>query len=156
MGFNYLSWFGAKLTGKRIFDRFWEIAEQVGVPRNPYRMGFVQAIAVAETDARAEQDYAKHLEYGFRKGLGSIPPEKLGLPGAIDIRGVEALVKDSGDFGMVRRMRTASYREMVDAGVVIAGSPTTVREQLREFLKLYGVGTLHAMLTFGSLPKDLA
>ena len=45
---------------------------------------------------------------------------------------------------------------MVDAGVVIAGSPTTVREQLREFLKLYGVGTLHAMLTFGSLPRDLA
>ncbi len=33
-GFTYLSWFGAKLTGKRIFDRFWEIADQVGVPRN--------------------------------------------------------------------------------------------------------------------------
>ena len=156
MAFNYLSWFGAKLTGQRIFDRFWESADQIGVSRNPYRMGFVQTIAVAETDAQAERDYAKHLEYGFRKGLGSIPIEKLGLPGGIDIRGVEALVKDPGDFGMVHRMRTATYRELVDAGCVIAGSPATVREQLREYLKLYGIGNLHAMLTFGSLPRELA
>ena len=156
MAFNYLSWFGAKLTGKRIFDRFWETADQVGVPRNPYRMGFVQTIAVAETDAQAEADYARHLEYGFRKGLGSIPMEKLGLPGGIDIKGVEALVKDPGDFGMVHRMRNASYRDLVDAGCVIAGSPATVREQLAEYMKLYGVGNLHAMLTFGSLPKHLA
>ena len=155
-GFNYLSWFGAKLTGKRIFDRFWEIADQVGVPRNPYRLGFLQTIAVAETDERAEQEYAAHLEYGFRKGLGSIPPEMLGLPGGIDIRGVQALVKDPGDFGLYYQMKTASFRDLVDAGVVICGSPATVREQLREFCTQYGIGTLHAMLGFGSLPRDLA
>jgi alkanesulfonate monooxygenase SsuD/methylene tetrahydromethanopterin reductase-like flavin-dependent oxidoreductase (luciferase family) len=156
MAFNYLSWFGAKLTGKRIFDRFYEMCDQMGLARNPYRMGFVQTIAVSETDASAEADYARHLEYGFRKGLGSIPIEKLGLPGGIDIRGVEALVKDPGDFGMVHRLRTATYRDLVDAGCVIAGSPATVREQLREYLKQYGIGNLHAMLTFGSLPKELA
>lgn len=155
-GFNYLSWFGAKLTGKRIFDRFWEIAEQVGVPRNPYRLGFLQTIAVAETDERAEQEYAKHLEYAFRKGLGSIPMEKLSLPGGIDIRGVQALVKDPGDFGLYTQMRSASFRDLVDAGVVICGSPATVREQLREYCQQYGIGTLHAMLGFGSLPRDLA
>lgn len=156
MAFNYLSWFGAKLTGKRIFDRFWETADQLGMARNPYRMGFVQTIAVAETDAQAEADYARHLEYGFRKGMGSIPREKLALPGAIDIKGVEALVKDPGDFGMVDKMRNVTYRELVDAGCVIAGSPATVREQLAEYMKLYGVGNLHAMLTFGSLPRHLA
>ncbi|MEV4644957.1 LLM class flavin-dependent oxidoreductase [Saccharopolyspora sp. NPDC049357] len=155
-GFNYLSWFGAKLTGKRIFDRFWEIADQVGVPRNPYRLGFLQTIAVAETDERAEKEYAHHLEYGFRKGLGSIPPEKLGLPGGIDIRGVQALVKDPGDFGLYYQMRGASFRELVDAGVVICGSPATVREQVGDFCKQYGIGNLHAMLGFGSLPRDLA
>jgi len=154
-GFTYLSWFGAKLTGKRIFDRFWEIADQVGVPRNPYRLGFLQTIAVSETDERAEQDYAEHLEYGFRKGLGSIPMEKLGLPGGIDIRGVQALLKDPGDFGLYYQMKTATYRDLVDAGVVIAGSPATVREQLRTFCREYGIGNLHAMLSFGSLPRHL-
>lgn len=156
MAFNYLSWFGAKLTGKRIFDRFYEMCDQLGLARNPYRMGFVQTIAVAETDAAAEKDYARHIEYNFRKGLGSIPIEKLGLPGGIDIRGVEAMIKDPGDFGLVHRLKTASYRELVDAGCVIAGGPATVREQLREYLKQYGIGNLHAMLTFGSIPKELA
>ncbi|MEU6132139.1 LLM class flavin-dependent oxidoreductase [Saccharopolyspora sp. NPDC047091] len=155
-GFNYLSWFGAKLTGKRIFDRFWEIADQVGVPRNPHRLGFVQAIAVAETDERAEADYAAHLEYAFRKGLGCLPPHLLGLPGGIDIRGLEALAKDPGDFGLYPRMRTATFRELVESGAVICGSPATVREQVRDFCASYGIGTLHAMLGFGSLPRDLA
>ena len=155
-GFNYLSWFGAKLTGQRIFDRFWEIADQAGVPRNPYRLGFLQTVAVAETDERAEREYAEHLEYGFRKGLGSIPPEKLGLPGAIDIRGVQALLKDPGDFGLYYQMRTASFRELVDAGVVIVGSPATVCDQIMQFCRNYGIGNLHAMLGFGSLPRDLA
>lgn len=155
-GFNYVSWFGAKLTGKRIFDRFWEIADQVGVPRNPYRMGFVQTIAVAETDERAEQDYAAHLEYAFRKGIGSIPREGMMLPGGIDIRGVQALLKDPGDFGLYEQMRTATFRELVDAGVVIVGSPSTVREQIGEFCTEYGIGNLHCMLGFGSLPRDLA
>ncbi|MQA82830.1 MAG: LLM class flavin-dependent oxidoreductase [Streptosporangiales bacterium] len=155
-GFNYLSWFGAELTGKRIFDRFWELADQVGVPRNPYRLGFLQTVAVAETDERAEQEYAEHLEYGFRKGLGSIPPEKLGLPGAIDIRGVQALLKDPGDFGLYYQMKTATFRDLVDAGVVICGSPATVREKVAAFCKDYGIGNLHAMLGFGSLPRDLA
>ena len=154
-GFTYLSWFGAKLTGKRIFDRVWEIADQVGVPRNPYRLGFLQTVAVAETDEQAERDYAGHLEYGFRKGLGSIPMEKLGLPGGIDIRGVQALLKDPGDFGLYYQMKTATYRDLVDAGVVIAGSPATVREQLRTFCREYGIGNLHAMLSFGSLPRHL-
>ncbi|MQA87984.1 MAG: LLM class flavin-dependent oxidoreductase [Streptosporangiales bacterium] len=154
-GFNYLSWFGAKLTGKRIFDRFWDIADQVGVERNPHRMGFLQTVAVAETDERAEREYAEHLEYGFRKGLGSIPPEKLGLPGSIDIRGVQALLKDPGDFGLYYQMRTVTFRELVDAGVVVVGSPATVREQLIEFCRDYRIGNLHAMLAFGSLPRDL-
>lgn len=154
-GFNYLSWFGAKLTGKRIFDRFWELADEVGVPRNPYRLGFLQTIAVSETDERAEQEYGRHLEYAFRKGLGSIPPEKLGLPGAIDIRGVQALLKDPGDFGLYYQMRTASFRELADAGVVVVGSPATVRDQLLEFCTDYGVGNLHAQLGFGSLPREL-
>lgn len=156
-GFNYLSWFGAKLTGKRIFDRMWEQADEAGgVARNPYRIGFLQTIAVSETDERAEIEYGPHAEYAFRKGLGSIPIEKLGLPGAIDINGVKALIKDPGDFGLYHRMRTATFRDLVDAGVVVVGSPPdTVAEQLLDFCREYGIGNLHAMLGFGSLPRHL-
>ena len=104
-------------------------------PRNPYRLGFLQTVAVAESDEQAERDYAEHLEYGFRKGLGSIPMEKLGLPGGIDIRGVQALLKDPVTSGYYYQMKTATYRNLVNAGVVIAGSPATVRDQLKEFCR---------------------
>jgi alkanesulfonate monooxygenase SsuD/methylene tetrahydromethanopterin reductase-like flavin-dependent oxidoreductase (luciferase family) len=155
-GFNYLSWFGAKLTGKRIFDRFWEIADQVGVPRNPYRLAFLQTIAVAETDERAESEYATHLEYAFHTGLGAVPLHKIAMPGGIDIHGVQAIVKDPGDFGIYQYTNAAPFPDLVDAGVVVCGSPATVREQIRDFCSQYGIGVLHAMLGFGSLPRDLA
>jgi alkanesulfonate monooxygenase SsuD/methylene tetrahydromethanopterin reductase-like flavin-dependent oxidoreductase (luciferase family) len=155
-GFNYFSFAGAKLTGKRIFDRFWDLADQVGVPRNPYRLGFVQTVAIADTDAEAERDYGKHIEYTFRKGLGAIPPERLAVPGGIDIRGVRALLTDPADFGFYYQMRTGTFAQLADAGVVIAGSAATVRDQLVEYCRQYGIGNLHVMLGFGSLPKELA
>ena len=53
-------------------------------------------------------------------------------------------------------MQHVTFREFVDAGVVIVGSPATVREQIADFCGEYGIGNLHAMLGFGSLPKELA
>ncbi|MEU1850949.1 LLM class flavin-dependent oxidoreductase [Streptomyces sp. NPDC019990] len=154
-GFNYFGFAGAKLTGQRIFNRFWELADELGLERNPYRMGFLQTIAVSETDERAEQEYGEHVEYAFRKGLGAIPAEKLAIAGGVNIHGVKALLRDAGDFGFYSQMRTAGYRELAEAGAVIAGSPSTVRDQLLEYCRSYGIGNLHAMLGFGSLPKAL-
>lgn len=154
-GFNYFGFYGTALTGKRIFDRFWEIADERGAPRNPYRTGLLQTIAVAETDERAEREYARHVEYAFRKGLGAIDPNKRSLPGAVDIVGLRALMKDPGDLGAAAKMRTASFPELLQAGAAIVGSPSTVRDQLLAFCKDYGIGNLHAMLGFGSMPREL-
>lgn len=155
-GFNYFGWFGLKVTGRRIFDRFWEIADRAGKDANPYRLGFMQTICVADTDAQAEALYARHAEYFFQKGIGSIPMERLALPGGIDIRGVEAIMRDPGDFGIYGKMRTASFADLVDAGSVICGSPDTVAEQLLSYAREYRIGNLHAMLQFGSMPHELA
>ncbi|MBJ8347077.1 LLM class flavin-dependent oxidoreductase [Antrihabitans sp. YC2-6] len=155
-GFNYFGWFGLKVTGRRIFDRFWELLDKSGKDANPYRLGFMQTICVADTDAKAEALYAKHAEYFFQKGIGSIPMQRLALPGGIDIRGVEAIMRDPGDFGIYNKMRTASFADLVDAGSVICGSPDTVAEQLIAYAREYRIGNLHAMLQFGSMPHDLA
>jgi alkanesulfonate monooxygenase SsuD/methylene tetrahydromethanopterin reductase-like flavin-dependent oxidoreductase (luciferase family) len=155
-GFNYFSWFGTKVTGPRVFERFYEVASDLGVPTNPHQMGFMQMIAVAETDAAAETLYARHAEYFARKALGSIPMNQLALPGGIDIRGLEFILRDPKDFGMYARMKTASFRELVEAGALICGSPATVAEQLRETLRSFHIGNLHAMLHFGSMPPELA
>ncbi|MET3354334.1 UNVERIFIED_ORG: alkanesulfonate monooxygenase SsuD/methylene tetrahydromethanopterin reductase-like flavin-dependent oxidoreductase (luciferase family) [Xanthobacter viscosus] len=154
-GFNYFGWFGYKLTGKRIFDRFASIAEQLGKKPNPFQIGFMQQIAIAETDAEAERIFGPHIEYFFRKGLGAIPLHRMMLPGGIDIRGLEFVLRDPSDFGMFEKFRTASLKELIEAGCVICGSPQTVRDQLVELGRNYGIGNLHAMLQFGSMPKEL-
>lgn len=155
-GFNYFGWFGAKVTGKRIFDRFRDIANQAGREDNPYQIGFMQMVAVAETDAEAERLYARHAEYFFRNGLGGIGMNRLALPGGIDINGLEFIYRDPKDFGVYEKMRTITYRELLDSGALIAGSPQTVREQIREFATDFRIGNLHTMLQFGSMPKELA
>src|SRR5438552_18387765 len=78
----------------------------------------------------AEREYAPHVEYFFRKGLGSIPMERLALHGGIGLPGLQAILRDPGDFGVYAQMRTATYQELADAGCVICGGPDTVADQL--------------------------
>lgn len=155
-GFNYFGWFGAKVTGRRIFDRFWDAAQRLGKDPNPYQMGFMQTACVADTDEKAEKLFARHAEYFFQKAIGSIPMERLALPGGIDIKGLEFIFRDPGDFGIYPKMRQASFAELVESGSVICGSPATVRDQISEFVREFRIGNLHAMLQFGSMPHDLA
>ena len=153
--FVYLSWFGPTLTAQRIFDRFWSIAEQHGKPQNPYRVAFVQSVAVAETDERAEQEYGPYIQAAFRQGPGSVPMQYLGLPGYIEIRGVEALLRDPGDFGLAATMKQATFKELAEAQSVIVGSPATVRDQIKAFVERFRIGNLLVMLQMGGMPHEL-
>jgi alkanesulfonate monooxygenase SsuD/methylene tetrahydromethanopterin reductase-like flavin-dependent oxidoreductase (luciferase family) len=154
--FVYLSWFGPTLTARRIFDRFWDIADQEGVPRNPYRVGFVQSVVVSETDERAEVEYGDYIENAFRHGTGSVPMHYLGLPGYIEPRGIEALLRDPGDFGLAAELKHATFARLAEARSVIAGGPATVRDQIVEFAKEFRIGNLLVMLQMGGMPHELA
>jgi len=153
--FVYLSWFGPTLTASRIFDRYWEAADKHGVPRNPYRVGFVQSVVVSETDERAEVEYGKYVENAFRQGPGSVPLHYMGLPGYVEPRGVEAMLRDPGDFGLAAELRHVTFGRLAEARSVIAGSPATVREQILEFTKEFGIGNLLVMLQMGGMPHEL-
>jgi alkanesulfonate monooxygenase SsuD/methylene tetrahydromethanopterin reductase-like flavin-dependent oxidoreductase (luciferase family) len=151
----YLSWFGPKLTGPRIFDRFWQTADTLGRDRNPYRLAFLQVVCVGESDATAERDYAGHVEAHFRNGLGSIPPSGLMLPGYTEIGGVEAMMRDPGDLGLVARIREASFAEMAEAQVAIVGGSDTVAAQIEAFARRFNIGHLLVMLQLGTMPEAL-
>jgi alkanesulfonate monooxygenase SsuD/methylene tetrahydromethanopterin reductase-like flavin-dependent oxidoreductase (luciferase family) len=154
--FVYLSFFGPTLTARRIFDRFWGIADELNEPRNPYRLGFVQVAAVAETDARAEHEYGPHLERAFRQGLGSIPAQYFGLPGYIDKAGVEMLIRDPGDLGVAAKLNNITFKEIVETQCAIVGSPATVRDQISQFVEEFRIGNLIVLLQLGGMPHELA
>ena len=68
----FLSYFGNNL-GKKVMDGFWEFVDTTGLDANPHRAGFLQLVAVGDTDAQAEQEYAEHIKYFYAKCL-HIPP----------------------------------------------------------------------------------
>jgi alkanesulfonate monooxygenase SsuD/methylene tetrahydromethanopterin reductase-like flavin-dependent oxidoreductase (luciferase family) len=153
--FVYLSWDGPKLTGREVFDRYWDMAEEMGRDRNPYRLGFVQVVAVSETDERAEKEFAKHLQAHYRSGPGAIPLTAMAVPGYAEPAAIEGMLRSAGHGGMLARLRTATYKELVDSQVAIVGSPATVADQIEAFVREFRIGNLMVMLQNGSMPRDL-
>lgn len=153
-GFNTQGWFGIKLTGDRLYSRFWEAAERLGQSRNPHRVAVMQTVCVGDNDADAERTYARHVEYFFNKTLGTLENKRVALPGSIGVPGLKAVMRDPSDFGMFSKMKTATYAELVENGCVIAGGPDTVAEQLIDVCRRFGIGHLLSILQVGSLGKE--
>jgi alkanesulfonate monooxygenase SsuD/methylene tetrahydromethanopterin reductase-like flavin-dependent oxidoreductase (luciferase family) len=154
--FVLLTWFGVRMGGAGIFDRFWELCEQKGKEVNPHRIAVVQVCAVAETDERAEAEYGPWLEKAFRHGLGSIPPHFFLQPGYVPMQGLQQMLRNAGDPGIAGRLPEVTFEELNEAGCVIVGSPATVRERLEAECREMRVGNLLAMLHMGELPHELA
>jgi alkanesulfonate monooxygenase SsuD/methylene tetrahydromethanopterin reductase-like flavin-dependent oxidoreductase (luciferase family) len=134
-------------------DGYWDVVDKKGLERNPYRAGFLQLVAVSETDAQAEADYARHIEYFYHKCL-HVPAQWFAPPGNQDYRSLLAANRNP-----VRRAedpKTLRYKDFVDKGYVIAGSPATVKERLiEEVVKRLHVGNLMILVQIGSMPHEL-
>jgi len=154
--FVLLTMYGVRMGGQGIFDQFWEVCEQQGQEHNPYRVAVVQVCAVAETDERAEVEYGPWFERAFRHGLGSVPHHFFLQPGYVPFRGLQAMLHNSGDPGIGARLHDVTFKELLDGGCVIAGSPATVREQLESACREMHVGNLLVMLHMGEMPHELA
>ena len=149
----FLSYSGAR-SAKSMMDAYWDVVARKGRETNPYRAGFLQLVAVSETDAQAEKDYASHVEYFYHKCL-HVPAPWFSPPGNQDYRSLVASMKNP-----VRRPENPKelrYRDFVDKGYVIAGSPATVRERLEhEVVRSLNVGNLMLLIQIGSMPHELA
>jgi alkanesulfonate monooxygenase SsuD/methylene tetrahydromethanopterin reductase-like flavin-dependent oxidoreductase (luciferase family)/pimeloyl-ACP methyl ester carboxylesterase len=149
----FLSYSGAR-SAKTMMDGYWEAVARRGRDANPYRAGFLQLVAVAETDARAEAEYARHVEYFYHKCL-HVPGPWFSPPGNQDYPSLVATARNP-----VRRAENPKdlrYRDFVDKGYVIAGSPTTVRDRLREeVIRGLRVGNLMLLVQIGSMPHEQA
>jgi alkanesulfonate monooxygenase SsuD/methylene tetrahydromethanopterin reductase-like flavin-dependent oxidoreductase (luciferase family) len=148
----FLSYAGAR-AASTMMDGYWDVVDKKGLERNPYRAGFLQLVAVSETDEQAEIDYAKHVEYFYHKCL-HVPPQWFAPPGNQDYRSLLAANRNP-----VRRAedpKTLRYKDFVNKGYVIAGSPATVRERLvEEVIKRLHVGNLMLLIQIGSMPHEL-
>ncbi len=151
----FLSYWGNNF-GKRVMDGFWDFVAKGNHDPNPYRAGFLQLVAVSETDEQAEKDYYKHIRYFYDKCL-HILPEYFPVAGNQDYKSlVNSVTKLNPQmFDLVNKIPNWKYKDFVENQFVIAGSPATVRQQLMEAVKKLRVGNLMVLLHIGSMPHEL-
>ena len=141
-----------KIAAAPIFDRFWSTAAEMGRDINPYQAAMAVTVLVARTDEEAEKLYAEHLEYSLSRGIGRIPLHRLLLPGGISPEGLAMMLSQPAP---PENPPAPSYSDAVNAGVVVAGSPATVREKLEDYARSFRIGQFLIFLQVGSMPIDL-
>jgi alkanesulfonate monooxygenase SsuD/methylene tetrahydromethanopterin reductase-like flavin-dependent oxidoreductase (luciferase family) len=151
--YSFLSYFGY-LQGKKVADGYWDVMSKKGKELNPYSLGFAQVVVVADTDAEAERLFAPHMDYFYNRCLHVY----FGFADAPGYRTVKTI--KAGLLGQVGRQaalvrQDLKWKNFVDDGYVIAGSPKTVRQRLREAMEHLRCGHLMILMQIGSMPPEL-
>ncbi|MDX3906339.1 MAG: LLM class flavin-dependent oxidoreductase [Pigmentiphaga sp.] len=136
-------------TVKKFFDMYREEARKAGYEASRSQLAWSNCIYVAETDQRAMAEAKPHLE-ALMTRLLKMPMEMLLPPGYTNIEAMKR-IKSTRAVGA----KPQSVEDLVKAGLVIIGSPATVREKLAEYEELAGFGTTLTKTQFGTMPDDM-
>jgi alkanesulfonate monooxygenase SsuD/methylene tetrahydromethanopterin reductase-like flavin-dependent oxidoreductase (luciferase family) len=132
----------------RFFGQFRQEAEKAGYRAAAAQLAWSNCIYVGDTDAKALQEAKPHLETLANRFLKH-PLESLLPPGYSNVDSMKRIRAAK----IVGKVQTAE--DLINAGVVIVGSPATVRERLAEYQDLAGFGTVLVKTQFGTLPADM-
>ena len=151
--YAYLSYSGFK-RGKKVMDGFWNVARAHEVD-NPYHAGFLQLVAVGDSEQEVAEKFGPHAEYFFNKMLHTYPGYT-DAPGYRTVESIRAgLLAQTTGFGR-EDDAPLTWNDIIERGNVVAGTPRQVTEQLEQVIKDLHVGHLMILNQFGSIPHDLA
>ena len=160
--YAYLSYFGYKAS-ETVMKGFWNQIKELGLEPNPFRAGFLQAIAVAESRAEAEDIYAEPANYFYDRCL-KFSPRFTSPPGYTTEESLRARLSSqiTTAANKSKRFSGASFagvdeadRSIFQQGHVVIGSPDEVADKLREVAIELNVGHLLMLLHFGNMSRDL-
>jgi len=133
----------------KFFQLYRDEADKAGYQATPDQLAWSNTIYVADTDKKAMREAKPHLE-ALVNYLLKMPTEMLLPPGYSDPASVKRIraVKVTG--------KITTIDDLVKSGVVIIGSPETVREKLAEYQDLAGFNTSLTKTQFGTMPNEMA
>ena len=165
--------YGGYKAGQRNTDGFWNVMQAQERPLNPYHLGFLQLVAVADSEQEVADKFGPHAEYFYNKML-NIDPRYADPPGYRTLRTIEqgfgrsqGLKPIFGDAktpqgeGTQAKIQTGkakdiTWDDLLREGNIVAGTPKQVTEQLEEVIDTLHVGHLMILNQFGSVPKEYA
>ena len=148
MKYTYCQTLSPIRTVAKFFQMYRDEADKAGYRATSDQLAWSNTIYIAETDARARGQARPHLE-SLVNGLFRMPIEMLLPPGYTDA----ASLKRIRAAKVVGKSQTVD--DLIDNGVVIVGSPNTVREKFAEYAELAGFNTSLTKTQFGTLPPDM-
>ena len=148
----YLSFTGY-IRAKQLMDGYWNRVAEYGKDDSPYRAGFAQTIVVAETDEEAERDYRAHIDYFYTRCL-HVYPGFADAPGYRTIKTLKANVTSQMTAQGSGNIASMSWQQLIDDGYIIAGSPDTVANQMKELVTSLRVGNIFCLIHVGNMPQD--
>ena len=121
----------------------------MGIPPARIRSAGRRPIYISDTDEKAREEAKPHIENLFNRYL-RLPFEMLFPPGYLSSKSLK---------NMRSHKRSVSGQEHIDTliqqGIVVCGSPETVRKQFMDTHRLLGFQNLLCLMQFGTLPRDL-
>ena len=148
--YAFLSYFGYQ-PATETMKGYWEAVARAGRDHNPYRAGYLQLIAISDSDTKAEAEYAEAASYFYHRCL-HVPDYFAVAPGYMTPKSIKSL-KSPFSFEALKNLK---WKDFVEQGYIIAGSPATVRERLASALKDMNVGHVMALCQFGNLGREQA
>ena len=146
--------YGGYKAGKSVMDQYWNLVNQREKEPNPYRAGFLQLIAVSETDKQAEEDYAEAALYFYQRCL-HVDRGFNNTPGYRSLRSEELSLRANRPSSLGMFAGNQGWNDYLEQGNIIAGSPERVTEQLRELIKSLRIGHLMMLLQFGNMSREM-
>src|SRR5579885_3071583 len=124
--YPYMTVFMPMEQRKAAYEMYRRVAEEkYGYEAPPEQLAFCTPCIVAETDEQAIKEGEKYGMWLFNKGL-KVRPQFNFPPGYVSERSFMGILKS----GVWQRTERPTFKELMDTGVVIAGSVDTVIEKL--------------------------
>lgn len=138
---------------KKNYAMFKEINErETGEPAHPEQMGLLMPIYVADTDAKAREEFEQHFWY-FKNKL--IPGLTLSPPGYTSTKSTLRMARVFAE-GKLFITGVETWADVEAGSFALVGSPETVAQRLIEHARDIGCGNLLGLFQLGDMPGDKA
>lgn len=138
---------------KRIFDAYRDRSAEVGLPTDPSQLAYLGLMFVGETEREA-LDGARRLQWYLRNNKVAV--QFMNVTGYLDVRARAALLRDAAHgrpaASPIADIIDAPVERLVDAGMMFAGTPDRVVDQIGAFHSAVGAfDHLLAMVQTGTM-----
>lgn len=147
--YTYLQTFSPVKVVERYLKSYRDTAAGFGYEAQDSQLGWAVPVYVADTDEQARREAKEPFEL-FRNRLLKMPFEMLLPPGYSSRNSLKGMM--AAKAALTQDM-TIDFA--IENGMIICGSPDTVREKITDYWKTMHFGNLLTMMHFGTLSAEL-